>query len=126
MKRLFLAFTALYSSLLFADHTGTISHAQLPDALAKNSVLIDVRSTEEFAQGHIPGAINIPLAQIDRQNDQLMRLQTTPVVLYCHSGYRASKAAKLLHQMKFNDVKHLEGDMLGWRQADLPIEQTTP
>ncbi|MCR4903156.1 MAG: rhodanese-like domain-containing protein, partial [Butyrivibrio sp.] len=66
----------------------------------RDAVLIDVRSKEEFSQGHILESLNIPLDEI--QNiDKKVQDRNTPIFLYCHSGVRSSKAAKILRKMGY-------------------------
>lgn len=82
--------------------------------------LLDVRSAEEFAQGHVPGAVNIPHDQV------AARLADIPkdkdVVLYCHSGRRAGIAAGVLQSHGYTKLMHLDGDMMGWTAKARPVE----
>lgn len=79
--------------------------------------LIDVRSPSEYATGHIPGALNIPLEQIEaRLND----LGHDPIILVCKGGKRARMAAGLL-QPCFANVAVLEGGTDAWIRAGLPV-----
>jgi rhodanese-related sulfurtransferase len=83
-------------------------------------LVIDVRSPEEFAKGHVPGAVNIPHDQIES------RLADVPkdkdVVLYCHSGRRAGIAATVLKDHGYTRLSHLEGDMVAWQQNGRPLQ----
>lgn len=83
------------------------------------TLLLDVRTPEEYAQGHVPGALNIPYDELGERLDEL----GTPreVVVYCESGRRAGIGAEVLLEAGYA-VGHLEGDMSGWRRAGLPIE----
>ncbi|MBU2979496.1 rhodanese-like domain-containing protein [Alteromonas sp. C1M14] len=85
--------------------------------------LIDVRSPEEYAQGHIPGAINMPHDDIERYIGQLGEAKDKPLIIYCRSGRRATIAMKKLEQQEFMNVSHLEGDIMGWRESGLPIDK---
>jgi rhodanese-related sulfurtransferase len=82
---------------------------------------LDVRQADEFAAGHIAGAANIP-------HDQVTSLAATlphgqPIILYCiHSAHRAPEAAKTLRAAGFDDVSVLEGGIVAWREAGLPIQ----
>lgn len=86
-------------------------------------LILDVRSPEEYADGHVPGAINIPHNDVASQIDSILKFKTQPVVVYCRSGYRATKAMKVLSKYQFEDIRHLDGDMQGWRKAGLPEEK---
>jgi rhodanese-related sulfurtransferase len=81
-------------------------------------LVLDVRSGEEFASGHVPGAVNVPYDQVAARIDELRAARE--VVIYCERGPRASKAAAVLSGAGFS-VRHLAGDMSGWRAAGLPI-----
>lgn len=89
-------------------------------------LLLDVRSEEEYRQGHIPGAINVPHDNIDRYLASIDNYKNKPVIVYCKSGRRAKLAMKRLQAKQFNNVMHLEGDMLGWGETNLPVEKLPP
>lgn len=79
---------------------------------------VDVRSATEFAAGHIPGAINIPMDEVaSRLVDFSPRL---PIVLFCKSGVRAGMVAGSLQQCR-QDVSVLEGGTAAWAKAGLPL-----
>ena len=69
---------------------------------------VDVRSREEFADGHFPGATNIPLQEIVDKAEELKELNS-PVVLYCRSGARSMNAYFLLKQMGIENVYNAGG-----------------
>ena len=123
MKK-YLALLALLPTLAMAEYAGEIS---AKDALKKINdreiTAIDVRSPEEFAQGHIPGAINIPHNALDKHQETLAKLRGKPILLYCRSGRRAGMAEAQLAESGFNQVYHLTGDMLGWQEQKLPEAQ---
>lgn len=79
--------------------------------------LVDVRSASEYAAGHIPGAMNVPLEQIESRIDDLSA--DALIVLVCQRGPRASMAATFLDGRRQTIV--LEGGTHGWRQAGLPL-----
>jgi rhodanese-related sulfurtransferase len=83
-------------------------------------LLIDVRTPEEFASGHIAGAINISLQSLpDRLNEVP---HDKPVVVYCHSGNRSAQAASLLKKAGYTNIYDL-GGILAWTAAGLPTIQ---
>jgi len=86
-------------------------------------LLIDVRPADDFKQGHIPGAINMPHENIDDYLTQLSDYKDKPIVIYCRSGNKSKLTIKMLQNLDFSDVMHLEGDMLGWSASRLPIER---
>jgi rhodanese-related sulfurtransferase len=79
---------------------------------------IDVRSPGEFSAGHIPGAVNIPMEQIESRLDDL--LPGVPIVLICQAGKRARMVAALLEPCR-KDVTVLEGGTVAWNAAGLPL-----
>jgi len=85
-------------------------------------VIVDVRTPDEFAQGHVPGAVNIPVDQIGKRLSELQSAKQKDVVLYCRSGRRAGQAAEVLKTNGFNKLMHLEGDMPQW-EAKFPVEK---
>ena len=72
------------------------------------AVLLDVRTVEEYREGHIPGSRNVPLQSIDRVSD-LIPDRETPLYVYCRSGARSSQAASLLRQMGYTNVQNIGG-----------------
>ena len=85
-------------------------------------VLIDVRTPEEYAEGHIGGAINIPHDQILNNVTLLDPYQEQSMIFYCHSGGRAGKVTSYLEGLDYENLHHLDGDMKGWRAANHPVE----
>jgi rhodanese-related sulfurtransferase len=83
-------------------------------------VVLDVRTPDEFASSHVPGAVNIPIDQLAARTGELDPQRE--VVVYCERGPRASKGADALAAAGFSDVKLLSGHMSGWRAAGLPTE----
>jgi rhodanese-related sulfurtransferase len=86
-------------------------------------VILDVRTPEEFVQGHVPGAINIPHDKLADRIAELMGEKNKDVVLYCRSGRRAVLAADTLKANGFTKLLHLEGDMQQWTEAKRPVEK---
>ena len=87
-------------------------------------LLLDVRTQEEFQEGHIPGARLMPSADFENQIESISAWKKKPVVVYCRSGVRAGKCETLLREAGFTQVKHLAGDMKGWlANGKLPIEK---
>lgn len=85
----------------------SISTTELASILSEKLEIIDVREADEYAQGHIPGAVNIPLAQIKDFKPE------TPVYLICRSGRRSKMAAAVLMERGYSVINVREG-MLGW------------
>ncbi len=86
-------------------------------------LVLDVRTPEEYASGHVPGALNLPHDQAAGRLAELAPYRDRTIVLYCKSGRRAGLAAEVLAQAGFGPLRHLAGDMPGWIAAGLPVEQ---
>jgi phage shock protein E len=72
------------------------------------AVLLDVRTAEEYREGHIPGSRNLPLDELERVQ-KIVQQQDTPVFLYCYSGARSGQAAGILRRMGYTRVKNAGG-----------------
>lgn len=91
------------------------------DLKTKPGQLLDVRTAEEYAEGHLKGAINIDVQEPDFQAEVSDRLEKDkPVYVYCRSGKRSLLAGEMLAKDGYN-VIDLDGGILGWEKAGLPI-----
>ena len=75
---------------------------------APTAVLLDVRTPQEYQEGHIPGSVNVPLQDLGGSGD-LPAGRATPLFIYCHSGARGRQAAELLVRMGYTSVKNIGG-----------------
>jgi rhodanese-related sulfurtransferase len=103
------------------DATQTELVARL-DAGQAPPLVLDVRTPEEFAAGHVPGARNIPIDELDERIGEIAAHRDQEVVVYCETGRRAGKASDALGTAGFTQVRQLDGDMRAWREAGLPVE----
>jgi len=78
--------------------------------------ILDVRTPEEFARGHVPGAINIPFNQVGRRAGEIPTAHDAVLVLYCGHGPRAWLAARVLRARGFSRVELLKGHWAGWHR----------
>ena len=92
------------------DPTTYQSKFKTPDG---DHQLIDVRTPEEFASGHIEGAVNIPVDSLTQRMSEVSK--DKPIVVYCRSGNRSAQAALVLEMLGFQNVKNLEGGMVEWK-----------
>ena len=97
---------------LFFRGGGDVSGSDARRLVERGALLVDVRTPEEFAAGHIAGAVNIPLGQLDDRMDELGP-RDAPLVLYCRSGNRSGQAARVLASAGFTGVHDL-GAMSRW------------
>ena len=83
----------------------------------KTCTIIDVREPEDFNNGHISGAINIPRGMLELEIDEVIPNQSHPVVVYCGGGSRSALAAQTLQIMGYDQVKSLAGGWRHWSQG---------
>lgn len=98
--------------VLWNRFAGKTSSADAKALVASGAALVDVRSPGEYAGGHIPGAINIPVDQVSTRAAELGD-KGRPVVVYCRSGARSASAASTLRALGFAKVADL-GPMSAW------------
>ena len=101
----------------------TLSPAEFDKKIHEGNVqLVDVRTPEEYAEKHIKDAVNINF-NADDFVDMVTKLdKTKPVLVYCLSGGRSTKAAALLTKKGYTQVYNLDGGILAWTNASLPVE----
>ena len=75
---------------------------------APGALLLDVRTVQEYRQGHIPQSKNVPLQSIDKIAE-LVDNKDTAIFVYCHSGARSRQAAMMLQHMGYTNVKNIGG-----------------
>jgi rhodanese-related sulfurtransferase len=110
------------SSAAAPASVGTIAATDLSALVAQGKArLIDVRTPEEFASGHIPGATNIPLDTFDPA--ALGSEDGKETILYCRSGRRSGIAAEKLAEAEGSTVRHLDGGILAWSEAGQPVAE---
>ncbi len=85
----------------------------------KELQVVDVREPDEWAAGHMPGAVLIPLGELGARTRELDPAR--PVVVVCRSGNRSATGTSILLQSGFRDVKNLAGGMIAWAEAGKPI-----
>ncbi|MCX7960748.1 MAG: rhodanese-like domain-containing protein [Burkholderiales bacterium] len=100
---------------------GTLEATQLINR--EDALVLDVRTPEEFARGHILGARNIPLDELERRAEDLARYKARPVIVACASGNRSLGAIATLRRLGFERVYNLAGGYAAWQQAGLPVEK---
>lgn len=86
-------------------------------------VVLDIRRPDEFADGHIAGAVNIEYGAegFEEKLAELDRYQ--PYVFHCRSGGRSSAALPVFESLGFRNLYHLDSGMIGWEEAELPVEK---
>ena len=116
---------ALASACGDAASAPPISGDELMERIAagEGPFVLDVRTPEEFAAGRVPRAVNIPHTELAARLGEIgVEDRAREVVVYCESGRRAAEAEATLRHAGFSAVRHLEGDMKAWRNAERPCE----
>jgi rhodanese-related sulfurtransferase len=83
-------------------------------------LLIDVREDNEWAKGHLPGAVHLGKGIIERDIEQRAPDTSSKLVLYCGGGFRSALAAENLQRMGYTNVESMDGGWKGWLDAGLP------
>lgn len=101
---------------------GNVDVAELKRLLDADKIpVVDVRTASEFAGGHVPGAINIPLDVIEARADELKAFQDKPLYVICQSGRRSVSASLILADKGYKPVNILGGTS-AWRSAGFPVQ----
>ena len=95
----------------------------LDAARTAGATILDVRESDEYAAGHVPGAQLLPLGLLPVRLQDLSR--TAPVYVVCQSGNRSFQAAQLLDQAGF-DARNVSGGTGAWAQSGRPVETGAP
>jgi rhodanese-related sulfurtransferase len=89
----------------------------------EKGVVIDVCEPAEFAAGHVGGAKNIPLNQLEAKLTGAVKNKSLPLILVCQSGARSNRAVAIAKKLGYEQAQSLGGGLAGWRAANLPIEK---
>ena len=90
----------------------------------EKAVVIDVCEADEFAAGHVGGARNIPLNQLEDKLPTLIKNKALPLILVCQSGARSNRAVAIAKKLGYEGAQSLGGGLGAWRSANLPVEKT--
>jgi len=90
----------------------------------EKAVVIDVCSAEEYAAGHVGGAKNIPINDLEQKLAGVVKNKSLPVILVCRSGARSSRALGIAKKLGFENAQSLAGGITAWKTANLPIEKS--
>lgn len=91
------------------------------DSKDPSLIVLDVRTPEEYAVGHVPGAINIPYTHLPARISELPSAAEKDIVVYCTVGVRAERAASRFRENGYTRVLHLDGDMKKWLEDKRPV-----
>jgi rhodanese-related sulfurtransferase len=118
-----LAFNHQQNSSVLANNTESVSPHDAASMLAKKqAIIVDVREEDEWNQQHIPGALHIPLGQLNSRLAELEQHKETPIITQCQSGRRSQQALTVLKSLGFSKVYNLEGGIMAWNKAGLKAQ----
>lgn len=86
-------------------------------------VLVDVREDNEWAKGHIAGAVHLGKGIIERDIEQRFPDTQSKLILYCGGGFRSALVADNLQKMGYTEIESMDGGWRGWTAAGLPVEK---
>lgn len=89
----------------------------------KNACVLDVREADEYKGGHVLNAILIPLGKLNERIGELEKYRNQPMVVVCRSGNRSGTACAMLGKHGFEQAYNLEGGVMAWQKANLPLEK---
>ena len=89
----------------------------------QKAVVVDVCGPEEYAEGHVSGAKNVPLAQLQERLPTVVKNKSVPIIMVCSRGARARRAAIMAKQIGYDNAQALAGGLGAWREANLPVEK---
>ena len=85
-------------------------------------LLLDVRSAEEWEKGRIPGARFVPVTELQNRIGELAQRKNDKILVYCHTQNRSSRAAWVLSENGFTNVRVMYGGIAGWAKENYPLE----
>ena len=125
MKKLLLLLVTLLSALAHAadpaKHVDTEGAAKLISE--GKVVIVDVRSKEEFGDGHLKGALNIDILESDFEAKLGKLDKNKPVLVHCQAGGRSTRSLPVFEKLGFTQVFHLDGGYGGWVEAGKPVDK---
>jgi rhodanese-related sulfurtransferase len=100
----------------------TIDEYQKRVAAGEKLILVDTREDNEWARGHLPGAVHLSKGIIERDIESAIPDKDAPIVAYCGGGFRSALVADNLQKMGYTNVISLDGGFRGWTGKGLPVE----
>ena len=89
----------------------------------ERAVVVDVREPEEFAAGHVTGAKNVPLDQLEQKLPATVKNKSLPLLLVCATGARAQRAVATARKLGYEQAQAVAGGLKSWKDANLPVEK---
>jgi rhodanese-related sulfurtransferase len=114
---------------LVNDAKTRVKETNVPDVKGRMDggekfLLVDVREDNEWANGHLPGAVHMGRGVIERDIEQAVPDTKTKLILYCGGGFRSALVADNLQKMGYTNVESMDGGWRGWLSAGLPTTKS--
>lgn len=110
--------------LLQGGGRGGVSAAMAVQMINREkAVVIDVCGAAEYAAGHVVGAKNVPLNELETRLPAVVKNKALPLVIVCASGGRAQQAAAMAQKLGYANAQALSGGMKAWAAAGMPVEK---
>lgn len=114
----------MWPMIMGGGGVNTVSATQAVQLINKDkAVVIDVCSEAEYADGHVTGAKNVPVDQLESRLVQVAKNKASPVLMVCASGIRSRRAVGIAKKQGYEQVYSLAGGMGAWRSASLPVQK---
>ena len=119
-----LLFLLIQTSLSSASGIKSVSPFEATSLVNhENAIIIDIRESTEFDKGHILNSLHIPPSSINDQLNKLKKNVDKPVIVSCNSGHRSRGVCKQLLKNGLTKVYNLDGGILAWQNANMPISK---
>ena len=89
----------------------------------EKAVVVDVCEPAEFAAGHVTGAKNVPLGELETKLSGAVKNKSLPLILVCASGARSGRAVAIAKKLGYEQAQSLGGGLKAWKEANLPVER---
>lgn len=106
-----------------ATQSGVDANAAVQLMNREKAVVIDICEPAEYAQGHIAGAKNIPLSELEAKLPGAVKNKSLPVLLVCQSGARSGRAVAVAKKLGYEKAQSLAGGLKAWTTANLPVDK---
>jgi rhodanese-related sulfurtransferase len=114
----------LWPVLSGGSGAGSINTAEAVQLINREkAAVVDVCGADEFAAGHVAGARNVPLAELEAKLPGVVKNKATPLILVCASGMRSGRAVAIARKLGYEKAHSLAGGLGAWRAASLPVEK---
>ena len=89
----------------------------------ERAVVVDVSEADEYAAGHVGGAKNVPVGELEKRLPEVVKNKALPLILVCATGARANRALATAKKLGYDQAQVLAGGLKAWKEANLPVEK---